>query len=340
MKYQNFRSLLFRCKPELSHDISLALLQRLGRFYPNVKQPNQRLSIMGLDCINRLGLAAGFDKNAQGIKHWHRLGLGWIEIGTVTPLPQKGHSKPRLFRLPGHLALINHMGFNNIGVEALVDRLRTAMPIRCCLGINIGKGKQTPLSNALDDYTICMRKLYPFADYLAMNISSPNTPELRQLQTQAFLSRFITHLTQIRLELSKQYGKWVPILIKFSPDETQEIYRAMVHEINDSDIEGVIVTNTTVHRPAELSEYWKSKVGGLSGAPLTQRSNEILHQVKQQLLPKKIIFSSGGVMSKEIIQARFDAGADVVQLYTGLIYQGPGWIKQLLQTLPGVYATK
>jgi dihydroorotate dehydrogenase len=329
--YRVARSLLFRLPPETAHRLGLAgldLAHRLGAGYRTPPQPHPPVEVMGLRFPNRIGLAAGMDKDGRHLDSLGGLGVGFIEVGTVTPRPQPGNPPPRLFRLPHNDALINRMGFNNDGVDALVKRLQQ----RCytgILGINIGKNKDTPADAALDDYRTALTAVYPHADYIAINISSPNTPGLRDLQQEDALQALLDAVCATRAELMTKHDRRVPLALKLAPDLTPAELQACASVIAASDIDAVIATNTTLARDGLQSDRAATEAGGLSGRPLRDRSTEILRHLRALLPPRIALIGVGGIFSLADAQAKRDAGADLVQLYTGLIYQGPRLIRQL-----------
>ncbi len=315
MFYCLIRSLLFCLPPEVAHHLTLVAL-KLWPFH--VKQMSRPKRVFGLEFPNAVGLAAGLDKNGDYIDALARLGFGFIEVGTVTPKPQIGNPKPRLFRLPKEQALINRMGFNNRGIDYLVERVK-ASQYRGILGINIGKNATTPLEKAPQDYVICFQKAAPYASYITINISSPNTQGLRSLQHGEFLENL---LRALKAEQAKQ-AKYVPLIVKIAPDLTDDEVHELAQAFLKFKIDGVIASNTTI-----LPEK-----GGLSGSPLTQKSTEILRLFHQELQGKIPLIAAGGIMNSEDAAAKFAAGADLIQLYTGLIYAGPSLIAQCIKAL-------
>ncbi len=312
--YQLIKSLLFKLPPETAHYVTLSLLKiahclTLTRF---IKQPSDHpIQLMGLTFPNRVGLAAGLDKNGDYIEALSSLGFGFIEIGTVTPKPQLGNPKPRLFRLAKEKALINRMGFNNKGMDYLASKLEKTN-YRGILGINIGKNKDTPNEKAIDDYLACFRKLWKYASYITINISSPNTPGLRDLQHIDALRALLSALKNEQQQLSSQ--KYVPLVVKISPDLTETTLAEMATIFLELKIDGVIATNTTI------SSF--NEAGGVSGTPLIEKSQLILDRLHQLCGTNLAIISSGGIMNNQIIQQRLQSGACLVQIYTGLIYEG------------------
>lgn len=319
--YKALFNLFFRrLDAEFAHQLG-ALIILLAGLLPGQKSKHQ-LEVAGITFSNRIGMAAGFDKNAKLIRGLHRLGFGHVEIGTVTPRPQPGNEKPRLFRIPELHALINRMGFNNDGALEVAKRLKrlrrrsSTLPV---IGVNIGKNKLTEASQAADDYAFCARELAPYADYLAVNVSSPNTPGLRDLQQ-------VDALRPI-LEAVKAHSEGKPVFVKISPDSTDQDLLDIAKLISELDLAGVIATNTTVSRPIAAMKNL-SESGGLSGKPLAERSIEVLVLLRAAL-PAKAIISVGGIETAADVQERLRLGADLVQGYTGFVYFGPGWAKRL-----------
>lgn len=327
MLYSLAKSLLFQLDPERSHHLALTLLKYTTPFlhYPLPHYPTQ---VMGIDFPNPVGLAAGLDKNAAYVAALAQLGFGFIEVGTVTPRPQTGQPKPRLFRLPEKQALINRMGFNNVGIEQLIDNL-TKQHYHGILGINIGKNADTPLENALSDYQSAFARVYPYASYVTVNISSPNTQGLRDLQQAIYLKPLLEQLKQQQARLAQNYQRYVPLVIKLSPDLDEQQLEFVAEQLMVHEIDGVIAVNTTLSRQGVEGSSYEHECGGLSGAPLTQRSTEVIKQLHQILAGKIPIIASGGIMSAQDAKEKLNVGASLIQLYTGLIYQGPGLIRQI-----------
>lgn len=287
---------------------------------------------MGLKFKNPIGLAAGFDKDGKAYEELASFGFGFIEVGTVTPRPQPGNPQPRLFRLPADKALINRMGFNNKGVDALVERLRKRKPGDLIIGGNIGKNKDTPNEKATDDYQICFRALFPYVDYFVVNVSSPNTPNLRDLQEKEPLTRLLETLQ----EENKAQESAKPILLKIAPDLTDGQISDIIEIVGDTDIAGVIATNTTISRDSLRTGESRIKeigAGGLSGAPVRERSTEVIRSLRKGLGADKCIIGVGGIFTASDAKEKLDAGADLVQVYTGFIYEGPGMVKRILKGL-------
>lgn len=327
------QKLLFSLDAEVSHDLTLNFLKRaqntpLEAFFKQdvATKPTQ---FLGMTLPNPLGLAAGLDKNGECIDAFAAMGFGFIEVGTVTPLPQAGNDKPRLFRLKDAQAIVNRMGFNNKGVDYLVEQVKQSQ-YRGVLGINIGKNKVTPEENALDDYLICMRKVYEHASYITINISSPNTPGLRNLQYGEALEALLSGIKQEQQVLADKHGKHVPILVKIAPDLTPEEIEGIADSLKKSQVEGVIATNTTISREGVEGLRWAKEIGGLSGGPLTQKSLDVTRMLANALAGEIPIMGVGGIDSAKAAQDRLDAGADVLQVYSSFIYQGPQLIEDIV----------
>jgi dihydroorotate dehydrogenase len=327
--YSLLRSALFTLDPETSHDLSLDMLGAAERlrllklFSPKVA--SEPVELMGLTFGNPVGLAAGLDKNGDYYNALGRFGFGFVEIGTITPEPQPGNDKPRMFRLAEHEAVINRMGFNNKGVDYLVERVKRRV-YNGVLGINIGKNKATPEEEALSDYQIAMTAVYPYADYITVNISSPNTPGLRKLQFGDSLKSLLSGIKETQQLLATEHGRYKPVVVKIAPDMSEDEIKSVSQSFLAHEIDGVIATNTTLDRKAVADSPFANEAGGLSGAPLTQASTEVIAQLRSHLgnLP---IIGVGGVMQGSDAVAKIKAGADLVQLYTGFIYRGPELVK-------------
>jgi len=337
--YPLVRPLLFSLDPESAHDLTLSALsaaakigftQRLTKPLPDPR------TVMGIWFPNPVGLAAGLDKDGACIDGLAALGFGFIEIGTVTPRPQPGNPKPRMFRLPQANALINRMGFNNGGVDALVRNVQASrfyQNKQGVLGLNIGKNADTPIERAIDDYLICLDKVYPFADYVTVNISSPNTKNLRQLQQASELGTLLSALKNSQRTLADRYGRYVPIALKIAPDLDHEQIKSITELLLQHQIDAVIATNTTITRGAVSGLPHADEAGGLSGAPVLPLSNHVISALRSELKDTIPIIGVGGILSGEDARAKIDAGASLVQLYTGLIYRGPALVKACAQAL-------
>lgn len=327
--YTLLKKLLFLLDPEKAHYMT-AFLAKIWYSLPftGVKTKHQHISLMGLDFPNRVGLAAGFDKNAEMLPWLAKLGFGFVEIGTVTPKAQEGNPKPRLFRLVEDEAIINRMGFNNIGVHRVLENLKNR-PKNLIVGGNIGKNKLTPNDHALEDYLLCFDKLFNYVDYFVVNVSSPNTPGLRELQEKDALLRILKTLQDENT--LRKHPK--PILLKIAPDLSSSLLDEIVETVKESRIAGVIATNTTISRenlttsPQALERIGN---GGLSGKPLTKKSTDIIAYLRQKLGKDHVIIGVGGIMSRKDAEDKLKAGADLVQLYTGFIYGGPRLVKELM----------
>lgn len=332
--YDYLRPLLFRLDPERAHDRTLALLARMPVFMPR-GTGGKPVELMGLTFPNRLGLAAGLDKNGIAVSAFDRAGFGFIEVGTVTPRPQPGNPRPRLFRLPEHEAIINRMGFNNLGIDALTARLAATPKPRALLGINLGKNKDTPNEAALDDYRIGLQKAWAHADYLTINISSPNTAGLRDLQHGAALRDLLAGIKAEQQRLADETARRVPVVVKIAPDLDDAALYATLDTIAEAGMDGIIATNTTLDKSAVASHRYGGEQGGLSGAPLTAASTAIVKKIRAHL-PQMALIAAGGVMRAADMQAKLDAGADLVQIYSGLIYHGPQLVRDCLRHLDQV----
>lgn len=334
--YPILKPLLFQLDAEVAHDITLASLkwaERLQLVGTNTSQhhtmPRQ---VMGLTFPNAVGLAAGLDKNAAVIDGMATLGFGFIEVGTVTPRPQPGNPKPRLFRVKQAQAIINRFGFNNLGVDHLVENVRSAK-YKGVLGINIGKNFDTPNERAVDDYLHCMQKVYAHASYITVNISSPNTKNLRALQEKDALSALLASLKFEQTKLTQQHGQYVPLTLKIAPDLTPEQVAEIADLLMQHQIDGVIATNTTLSRDAVQGMAHAEETGGLSGAPVKQASTKVIQQLSQRLQGALPIIGVGGILSGADAVEKIAAGASLVQLYSGLIYQGPTLVKDVCKSL-------
>ncbi|MEM9056909.1 MAG: quinone-dependent dihydroorotate dehydrogenase, partial [Pseudomonadota bacterium] len=294
--------------------------------------PKLPVEVMGIRFPNPVGLAAGLDKDARYLDGLAALGFGFIEVGTVTPVGQPGNDKPRMFRLPASEALINRMGFNNDGVDALVRRVRAAR-FGGVLGINIGKNKATPEDRALDDYRQCLRAVYPLASYVTVNISSPNTPGLRNLQAEDALKTLLAGLAAEREKLWREHARRVPLVVKIAPDMDDATAASTAAILCDFGIDGVIVTNTTVERAAVAGQPHGDEVGGLSGAPVREAADRVLRTVAEAAAGRLAIIGVGGIMSGADAARKVALGADLVQVYTGLIYRGPALVGDAVEAL-------
>lgn len=332
MFYPLLRHALFRLEPEAAHDAALALLRLSGPLLSPLASRGSSRQVMGLSFPNPVGLAAGLDKNAAFVDGLGALGFGFLEVGTVTPRPQSGNPRPRLFRLPAAHALVNRMGFNNEGVEALCERARQRR-YRGVLGINIGKNRDTPVAEAARDYTMALQSVYPLADYVSVNVSSPNTPGLRDLQLADALARLLEALAETRLRLVREQGRYVPMAVKLAPDLAEEDLAATVATLLRFEMDGVIATNTTASRPGVTGLPHADEAGGLSGAPLKPLSLSTLRQLVALLEGKLPVISVGGIDSLAGARERLTAGASLVQVYTGLIYRGPALVRELVRGL-------
>jgi dihydroorotate dehydrogenase len=339
--YALMRPILFSMDAEQAHDLTMqrmaqgqnTLLEAAWR-QPQISDP---ITLAGLRFPNRVGLAAGLDKNARCIDGLAAMGFGFVEVGTVTPKPQPGNPKPRLFRLPQANALINRFGFNNDGLEAFVRNVQQSEVRRrgkpLLLGLNIGKNAATAIENATQDYLTCLEGVYPHADYVTVNISSPNTKNLRALQSDEALDGLLAAIAQRREELAQQQGKRVPIFVKIAPDLTEEQVQVIAATLQRHGMDGVIATNTTIGRDAVKGLPHAEETGGLSGAPVLEASNRVIAQLRQTLGKGFPIIGVGGIITAADAVSKIQAGADVVQLYSGLVYTGPTLVPQVARAL-------
>ncbi|MGF6526898.1 quinone-dependent dihydroorotate dehydrogenase [Variovorax sp. PvP013] len=341
------RPVLFGLDPEHAHEVTLGALERsqntpLDRLY-RTRRVEDPVTLAGLTFPNRVGLAAGLDKNARCIDAFAAMGFGFVEVGTVTPKAQPGNPKPRMFRLPERQALINRLGFNNDGLDAFVANVRRSrfhrqrgrpehMPAML-LGLNIGKNAATPIERATDDYLTCLEGVYPHADYVTVNISSPNTANLRSLQSDEALDGLLQALMERRGRLAQSQGRRVPIFLKIAPDLVSAQVEVIAAALRRHGVDGVVATNTTLSRDAVQGLPHAAETGGLSGAPVREASDRVVAQLRGALGPGYPIIGVGGILDAVHAQAKIDAGADAVQIYTGLIYRGPGLVTQTARAL-------
>jgi dihydroorotate dehydrogenase len=339
--YLAIRPLLFKLDPEVSHHLSFGSLDRLARWAPwllpeSTPTHSNPKTVAGLRFPNMVGLAAGLDKNAEHIDALGCFGFGFIEVGTVTPKGQPGNPRPRLFRLPQAQAIINRFGFNNLGLETFLNNVKASRWVaerRGVLGLNIGKNATTPVERAVDDYVLCMREVYPWADYITVNISSPNTQNLRDLQSGDLLKLLLQDLKKEQIHCRRLHGKEVPLFVKVAPDLGDEDIEAIAKLIQHFDIEGVIATNTTVDKSLVHGLQHAQEQGGLSGAPLSISSSRVLRKLRHLLGPDSCLIGVGGIMNAEDGLEKLKAGADLIQVYSGLIYKGPRLIHDLTSGL-------
>lgn len=330
MLYSLARPLLFLLDAESAHDLTISGLATAGKVLPaKPAVESNALQLMGLRFPNRIGLAAGLDKNGEAVDGLARMGFGFIEIGTVTPRAQPGNPKPRLFRLPASQAIINRMGFNNHGVDALLANIRDRR-FDGILGINIGKNFDTPIDRATDDYLACLDKVYTHASYVTVNISSPNTANLRQLQGTSELDELLGRLKQRQQSLCDEHGRYVPLTLKIAPDLEGDQIVNISDALRRHRIDGVIATNTTVSRDRIRGEPLADQQGGLSGAPLFEKSTEVVASLVRALGGELPVIAAGGVMNGKAARAKLEAGASLVQVYSGLIYRGPELVAECI----------
>ncbi len=336
MFYPIVRPALFKLDPERAHELTFQQLRfmngtPLEMFYRQ-NLPSRPVTCMGLTFKNALGLAAGLDKNAECIDAFAAMGFGFVEVGTVTPRAQAGNDKPRMFRLVEAGGIINRMGFNNLGVDHLVENVKKAR-FNGVLGINIGKNKDTPVEQGKDDYLICMEKVYPHAGYIAINISSPNTPGLRSLQYGEALDDLLSSIKQKQKELEQRHLKYVPLAVKIAPDLSEEELIQVADSLIRHQIDGVIASNTTLDRSLVSGLKHAEEAGGLSGRPVQSRSTAVIQRLSQELQGRLPIIGVGGIDSLTAAREKIAAGATLVQIYSGFIYQGPGLIKDIVTHL-------
>ena len=346
LPYALARPFLFGLDAETAHELTMASLARtqgtpLAMAYCN-SRVDDPIELAGLKFVNRVGLAAGLDKNAHCIDGLASMGFGFVEVGTVTPKAQSGNPKPRMFRLPEANALINRLGFNNDGLEAFIANVQkskvrqASSKTALILGLNIGKNASTPIENAVEDYLICLDGVYPHADYVTVNISSPNTKNLRALQSDEALGALLSAIAKRRDKLVKQHGKRVPIFVKIAPDLDAAQVDVIAATLKRHEMDGVVATNTTLGRDAVKGMRHAEEAGGLSGAPVLVASNRVISQLRAALGKGFPIIGVGGVMSGADAVSKIKAGADVVQIYTGLIYKGPELVTQAANAIKSI----
>lgn len=333
--YALTRPFLFGLDPEAAHELTLDSLARLQNTPAQCLWSQARVAdpvtVAGLRFPNRVGLAAGLDKNGRCIDGLGAMGFGFIEVGTVTPLAQPGNPKPRMFRLPERQALINRLGFNNEGLDSFLANVQRARSFRAAgglLGLNIGKNAATPIERAVDDYLIGLEGVYAFADYVTVNISSPNTKNLRALQSDEALDGLLSALVSRKAELAARHGKTVPMFLKIAPDLDERQVRVIAHTVRQHGVDGIVATNTTLARDAVQGLAHADEAGGLSGSPVLKASNEVIRALRSELGAGFPLIGVGGVLSGEDARSKLAAGADLVQIYTGLIYRGPALVRE------------
>jgi dihydroorotate dehydrogenase len=334
--YPLVRHFLFKLDPEVVHELTIHQLAWMGGtplevFFRN-KLPSRPIEVMGLKFDNPVGLAAGLDKDGDAIDAFGAMGFGFIEVGTVTPRPQSGNDKPRIFRVIPAQGIINRMGFNNKGVDNLIENVKKSH-YKGILGINIGKNKDTPIENGKDDYLICMDKVYDYAGYIAVNISSPNTPNLRQLQYGEAFDDLLNSLKKRQKELAEKHKKYVPLAVKIAPDLSPEELKQVAEALLRHKIDGVIATNTTLDREMIHDMPHAAETGGLSGRPLQNKSTEIIRQLHEYLKGQIPIIGVGGIDSAMAAREKMQAGAELVQIYSGFIYNGPDLVKNIVNNI-------
>lgn len=333
MFYPLIKQVLFQLDPERAHELTFQLLSRITgtplQYLVRQSVPTKTVNCMGIDFKNPLGLAAGLDKDGDCIDALGAMGFGFIEVGTVTPRPQPGNDKPRLFRLVAAEGLINRMGFNNKGVNYLIENIKKSH-YDGVLGINIGKNKVTPIEQGKDDYLYCMERIYPYAGYIAINISSPNTPDLRSLQFGAALDDLLLAIKNKQADLQQYHHKYVPLAVKIAPDLTDEELVQVADSLVRHKIDGVIATNTTTSRALVQGLPNGNQIGGLSGRPLQARSTEVIRRLSQELNGNLPIIGVGGIDSLVAAREKIAAGASLIQIYSGFIFHGPQLIKDIV----------
>lgn len=333
--YPVLKPLLFRLDAERAHVWTtwmMRMAHAFGLLGSEAPEKESAAEVFGLRFPNVLGLAAGMDKSASCVDAWGAVGFGFVEVGTLTPRPQPGNPKPRLFRLPEHEALINRMGFNNPGIEAAVTRLKKRRT-KAVVGVNIGKNFDTPNERAQDDYLICLKAAFPVADYIAVNISSPNTKGLRDLQAEDAIRGLVDALKREQGKLGLEHGKHVPVLVKIAPDLDDAQIEALGRVFNELRVDGIIATNTTISRAAVAGHRLAEQAGGLSGVPVAKRATEVIRAFRALLPPRTPIIGVGGIMCGADACEKLDAGAALVQVYSGLVYRGPGLVGEVLETV-------
>jgi len=335
MLYELARKALFATDPETAHELTLESLRlghRLGATRFLCKAPSRSVRCMGLDFPNPVGVAAGLDKNGDYFEALGDLGFGFVEIGTVTPRPQPGNPRPRVFRLPRAQAMINRLGFNNKGVDHLVRRVRRHR-FKGILGINIGKNFDTPIEHAADDYLHCLDKVYPYAGYVTVNVSSPNTQNLRDLQGKDELGRLLAAVAERRAALTERHGRYVPLAVKVAPDLDEGQIRAIAKVVAQYAMDAVIATNTTIGREGVEGMQYADEAGGLSGAPLKAKADHVLAVLRKALPARIALIGVGGITRGQDAVDKLALGAELVQFYTGMVYRGPELVAECLQAI-------
>ncbi|AJR08620.1 quinone-dependent dihydroorotate dehydrogenase [Photobacterium gaetbulicola] len=336
MLYRLARSAIFKLDAEKAHDLAIQNFSRftgtpLDLFYRQ-HVPDRPVEVMGITFKNPVGLAAGLDKNGECIEAFGAMGFGFVEVGTVTPRPQPGNDKPRLFRVIPAEGIINRFGFNNLGVDNLIENVKKAN-YDGVIGINIGKNKDTPIEKGAEDYLICMEKVYPYAGYITVNISSPNTPGLRTLQYGEMLDDLLSQLKEKQKQLAEKHGKYVPLTLKIAPDLEDHEIKQIAESLIKNKIDGVIATNTTLDRSLVKDMPHCDEAGGLSGRPLQNRSTEVIRMLAEELDGALPIIGVGGIDSAVSAREKMAAGASLVQIYSGFIYHGPKLVKDIVTNI-------
>ena len=330
--YSLLRPLVFCLDPEKAHHLALNALKTAAccGILPAVERDTRPTELMGLTLPNPVGLAAGLDKNGEYIDALAALGFGFIEVGTVTPLPQSGNPQPRLFRLPEHRAIVNRMGFNNHGIDALITNIEKSR-YKGILGINIGKNAVPPIKNAAADYLACLEKAYPHAGYITVNISSPNTKNLRALQEGDELTALLTVLKNKQAQLATEHGRYVPLAVKIAPDLDDAQIEDIARVVLQTEMDGIIATNTTTDKTALGSHPLAAEAGGLSGEPVREKSNRVLKLLAGHLDGKRPVIGAGGILSGDDAAQKLRLGATAVQLYSGMVYRGPELVRECIE---------
>lgn len=329
--YPMLKPLLFKIDAEKTHTRTMSMLQKMPYIIPRtvIEDP---VTVMGISFPNRLGLAAGLDKNGVAVPAFDRMGFGFVEVGTATPKPQPGNAKPRMFRIPEYEAVINRMGFNNNGINSLVNEVAAIKHnVRAVIGINVGKNTATSNENAAKDYKYCIETATRYADYITINISSPNSPGIRDLFGKEYLSDLLFAVKMTQRQCEQRDGKYTPLVVKLSPDSTEDELDTILDCIKEQNIDGIIASNSTVNKAEIADSPMSEERGGLSGAPLRYRALDMIRIVRSRL-PDIPLIASGGVMSAQDYLDRLEAGADLVQVFTGLIYRGPQLVNDCLKS--------
>ncbi len=330
--YKIIRSILFLLPPEKAHKISSFFLSKCPRWLAKNKQTksiSNPIELFGVRFPNRVGSAPGLDNDGKAIHAWHAMGFGFVELGGVTPKPQPGNPSPRMFRLKKHRAIINRMGFPNKGIDNLIKNIKQAQPAGI-IGVNVAKNMQTSLDTAFEDYKYCIEAIYPYVDYINVNISSPNTPGLRELQKEDYLDDLLEKLKNLQNKMAKKHKKHTALLIKIAPDLKEPEIKNIADLIKKHHVDGVVVSNTSISRSGVEESKYSAEKGGLSGKPIFNKSNQVLKQMRAELGPNIPIIGIGGIMSEQDALKKLELGASLVQIMTGLIYEGPSLVSKII----------